>query len=225
VNLLDAPVAITGAVGLVHIKTMVLELLSITWYGVGQSMTYANSHADGGTMATWAALATFTVGSVVEMVVAGIKYHPFHTHVSPFQITSFNDASSSSSASSLNDDYFQVGDWHDTLQMVVSNNVTVRLQTDKFTGKQVAHCHILSHEDEGMMGFFEIEGIEGNVYANAKTIDPTCYEFAYAVAITESSDYDQAMMLLGFFGAIIGYLGGVVVVILIVDLCFPKLME
>merc|ERR1711865_611020 len=36
-----------------------------------------------------------------------------------------------------------------------------------------------------------------------------------------ASDYDQAMMLLGFFGSIIGYLLVVIVVIFSVDLCFP----
>ena len=45
--------------------------------------------------------------------------------------------------------YFLGGDWHDVL-MSANNAVSVRLQTDKFTGKQVFHCHILEHEDQGM---------------------------------------------------------------------------
>ena len=58
--------------------------------------------------------------------------------------------------------------------------------------------------------------------ATKLTASSTCNQLG---ATTESSDYDQAMMLLGFFGAIIGYLGGVILVIFTIDLCFPKLME
>ena len=37
------------------------------------------------------------------------------------------------------------------------------------------HCHILEHEDQGMMGIFEITGTEGATYTDAETLDPTCY--------------------------------------------------
>jgi hypothetical protein len=42
------------------------------------------------------------------------------------------------------------GDWHDTLLTASAGGgttVTVRMQTDTFTGKAVVHCHILEHED------------------------------------------------------------------------------
>lgn len=35
------------------------------------------------------------------------------------------------------------------------NGVRVRIAFDDFTGKTVYHCHILDHEDSGMMGLIE----------------------------------------------------------------------
>mmetsp|Transcript_10342 Transcript_10342/g.41871 ORF Transcript_10342/g.41871 Transcript_10342/m.41871 type:complete len:135 (-) Transcript_10342:24-428(-) len=37
------------------------------------------------------------------------------------------------------------------------------------------HCHILEHEDEGMMSVYRIAGEEGTVYEGAEELDPTCY--------------------------------------------------
>jgi hypothetical protein len=51
----------------------------------------------------------------------------------------------------------------------------VRLQTDTFTGLAAMHCHYLVHEDQGMLATVAIEGAEGTTYADAQTIDPSCY--------------------------------------------------
>ena len=51
--------------------------------------------------------------------------------------------------------YFQVGDWHDTIYDG-SGESTVRFYTDNFVGKMVVHCHVLEHEDQGMMGLYEV---------------------------------------------------------------------
>jgi len=141
----------------------------VQFNGQGTSMTYANTHAGGNTMSDWPALATYTVGSVYELVVQGVNRHPLHIHVSPFQITSMP-------ANSYFDGYFEVGDWHDTLMIsTLGGRVTVRQQTDKFTGKMVIHCHILEHEDEGMMAFISVTGTEGTTYSDTSTLDATCY--------------------------------------------------
>ena len=66
---------------------------------------------------------------------------------------------------------------HDTL-ISPNNALNVRFQTDKFTGKMVLHCHILEHEDEGMMATFQITGTEGALYTGAESIDATCYRGA-----------------------------------------------
>jgi len=34
---------------------------------------------------------------------------------------------------------------------IVKSHLQIRFITDEFTGPMVIHCHILSHEDSGMM--------------------------------------------------------------------------
>lgn len=57
----------------------------------------------------------------------------------------------------------------------------VRFQTDKFTGESVVHCHILLHEDLGMMGAMHISGEEGTVWPDAKKYEPTCSAGKYTM--------------------------------------------
>mmetsp|Transcript_101564 Transcript_101564/g.255975 ORF Transcript_101564/g.255975 Transcript_101564/m.255975 type:complete len:799 (-) Transcript_101564:63-2459(-) len=95
----------------------------------------------------------------------GLSLHVFHIHVNPFQITSL---------SSPTDPFFQVGDWQDTL-FHASGQAIVRTQLDAFTGRTILHCHLLSHEDMGMMGYFDIHGKEGSWWKGARNVDPKCY--------------------------------------------------
>ena len=110
-------------------------------------------------------LESFAAGALVELAVDGFAGHPFHLHINPYQIVTMTPDDAT---------YFQAGDWHDTLYDG-ADTATVRLYTDTFTGKMVIHCHILEHEDQGMMGIFEITGTEGATYTDAETLDPTCY--------------------------------------------------
>ena len=64
----------------------------------------------------------------------------------------------------------------------------MRLQTDKFTGKQVLHCHILEHEDQGMMAVGSITGTEGTLFTGAEAIDATCYRGATVGAPAITND-------------------------------------
>ena len=59
-----------------------------------------------------------------------LQEHPAHIHVNHFQLVTI-DASDAI--------YFQVGDWHDTIQDG-SDDATVRMQTDTFTGGMIVHC-------------------------------------------------------------------------------------
>jgi hypothetical protein len=38
----------------------------------------------------------------------------------------------------------------------------------------VQHCHLLNHEDHGMMAQYDIVGEEGSVWQGAREIDPMC---------------------------------------------------
>jgi len=118
---------------------------------------------------------TMAVGTVQQIDLNGVNAHPFHLHINSFQLT----ADPADTAGN----YFLGGDWHDVL-MSANNAVSVRLQTDKFTGKQVFHCHILEHEDQGMMAVGSITGTAGTLFTGAEGLDSTCYRGATVASPT-----------------------------------------
>jgi FtsP/CotA-like multicopper oxidase with cupredoxin domain len=100
--------------------------------------------------------------------------HPFHIHVNPFQIVSILDPNGKdvSLPGAVDDMGGKPGDpqypglkgvWKDTLWVksllpgssVGSNGgvytITVRTRYQRYIGEFVLHCHILDHEDQGMM--------------------------------------------------------------------------
>lgn len=79
--------------------------------------------------------------------------HPFHIHVNPFFITHINGTELAPSDPRRR--------WQDTIGLPPKqNNVpgSVRFLTrfETFVGKFVIHCHILGHEDNGMMQAVEV---------------------------------------------------------------------
>ncbi|NEO25985.1 MAG: multicopper oxidase family protein [Kamptonema sp. SIO4C4] len=79
-----------------------------------------------------------------EITNTGVMDHPFHLHVNPFQVISRNGQPEPIRA------------WKDTVLIPRGETVRVRIPFRDFTGKTVYHCHILDHEDLGMMGNLEI---------------------------------------------------------------------
>ena len=77
-----------------------------------------------------------------EVINLGNMDHPFHLHTNSFQI--LNSADRPESA------------WRDVLLVPARQTRRFRVRFDDFTGKAVYHCHILDHEDLGMMGVIEI---------------------------------------------------------------------
>ncbi|MEQ8603844.1 MAG: multicopper oxidase domain-containing protein [Marivibrio sp.] len=66
--------------------------------------------------------------------------HPFHIHVNPFEVTQ------------ILPDGREGKIWKDTLFIREGEPpVTVRTRYERFIGTFVIHCHILDHEDQGMM--------------------------------------------------------------------------
>jgi len=70
--------------------------------------------------------------------------HPFHLHVNPFQVISRNGQPEPYRA------------WKDTVLVKGGETVRIRVPFRTFAGKTVFHCHILDHEDLGMMGNIQI---------------------------------------------------------------------
>jgi FtsP/CotA-like multicopper oxidase with cupredoxin domain len=81
--------------------------------------------------------------------------HPFHIHVNPFQVLEIYDPNAETQA------VLQVPyNWADTITIPASKTVgttitpgrvRIRSRYVDFTGTFVLHCHILEHEDRGMM--------------------------------------------------------------------------
>ena len=76
--------------------------------------------------------------------------HPFHIHVNSFQVTKHLDETGRPT-----DD--GVGEWKDTLFIPQDHTLTIRSRYQDFAGQTVFHCHILDHEDQGMMVRFKLQ--------------------------------------------------------------------
>lgn len=70
--------------------------------------------------------------------------HPIHLHVWPMQIVEAGGRPLDSIV------------WQDVVNVPARSRVRVRIAFDDFTGRSVYHCHILDHEDLGMMGVIEV---------------------------------------------------------------------
>jgi FtsP/CotA-like multicopper oxidase with cupredoxin domain/peroxiredoxin len=71
-----------------------------------------------------------------------VSSHPFHIHVNPFQVVSHTDDSGVTTPMNV---------WRDTLFVPQGHSYVIRSRFLDFPGLSVLHCHILDHEDQGMM--------------------------------------------------------------------------
>ncbi len=74
------------------------------------------------------------------LVNTSTESHPFHIHVNSFEIVSIGGVAPG------------VTTFGDTVLMPPNGKTVIRLRFKEFAGKSVYHCHILPHEDTGMMG-------------------------------------------------------------------------
>ena len=78
----------------------------------------------------------------------GGSAHPFHIHVNPFQVIEIEGDS--------DHDYKNI--WFDTFFVANRQPVKIRHRFKDYVGKFVFHCHILLHEDRGMMRNINVTG-------------------------------------------------------------------
>ncbi len=81
-----------------------------------------------------------------ELINTGVMDHPFHIHGNAFQVISRNGQTETLLA------------WRDTVLVKRGETVRIRIPFKDFAGKTVYHCHVLDHEDLGMMGNLMIQG-------------------------------------------------------------------
>lgn len=83
---------------------------------------------------------------VQEWSLSGNVRHPFHLHV--YHVQALQD-----------DRDFEAGEFYD----VVASQMSVRFDlnqatTSPYKGRTIMHCHVLAHEDQGAMGWLNVEG-------------------------------------------------------------------
>ena len=114
------------------------------------------------------------LGAVQDWVLSSTwEGHPHHIHVNPFQIIEVLDPNGKdvSAVGAIDDFTGEVdsqfsgmkGVWKDTIWVKnpkkspdEAYTIRVRTKYNRYVGKFVVHCHILDHEDQGMMQIVEI---------------------------------------------------------------------
>jgi FtsP/CotA-like multicopper oxidase with cupredoxin domain len=66
--------------------------------------------------------------------------HPFHMHIDYFQVIEKSGQP------------FDANGFQDTVVIPPHGSVKILIDFEDYVGKFVYHCHILNHEDHGMMG-------------------------------------------------------------------------
>ena len=98
--------------------------------------------------------------------------HPFHIHVNPFQIVKIIDDKTGAEIDVNDPQYSQYkgikGTWKDTIMLTPGVTIHTRTRYQRYIGEYVLHCHILDHEDQGMMVNVEVVLPDGKGGAQAK---------------------------------------------------------
>ena len=89
------------------------------------------------------------LGTVEEWEIANIDAdkmdHPFHLHAAPFQVVSRSGKPEPYAA------------WKDTVLVRGGETLRIRVHFKDFPSKSVYHCHVLDHEELGMMGVIDVQ--------------------------------------------------------------------
>lgn len=107
---------------------------------------------------------TYGRNILYEFVFTGTEAHPTHMHMQHFQIVEPGGCGS-----------LREGEHYDSISVYGNASCTVRVQFMDFTGKQLLHCHVLDHEDMGIMTFFDVTPVQaaGSFEASAAFVPET----------------------------------------------------
>lgn len=97
-------------------------------------------------------------GSLLIMAPSNSGGHPYHQHVAPFQV----QATTTWNYTNLYG-FDLTGMWMDTIMSQDNCEIPIK-QRPNFDGHQITHCHLLMHEDLGMMAYGNIE--TGSCFSN-----------------------------------------------------------
>jgi blue copper oxidase len=106
-----------------------------------------------GTQETWQFINQGGMGMMMESMA-----HPMHLHHLQFQVLDRQgDNSLLADYDAVREGILDEG-WRDVVLVLPGEKVTIAMRFDDFTGLFLYHCHILEHEDAGMMRNFRVEG-------------------------------------------------------------------
>ena len=89
---------------------------------------------------------TVASGALEEWTITNTSQmdHPFHLHVWPMQVVTVAGRA------------IDEPTWQNVVNVPAGGSTVVRIAFETYTGRTVYHCHILDHEDNGMMGVIEV---------------------------------------------------------------------
>lgn len=87
-----------------------------------------------------------------EVINNSMMDHPFHQHVNPAQVISITGGDAGYKSF-----YTSSPAWKDTVVVPKGGSVKLLVPIKDFAGLTMFHCHILEHEDIGMMGLWNIQ--------------------------------------------------------------------
>jgi len=153
--LVDAPPVSTPALRLSTVAPRDLRSVPVSTYrqlrlsagmGMGMGMMGHGFTIDGRSFDSDRVDQSVRRGSVEEWSISNDSPmdHPLHLHVWPMQIVEHPRQP------------VHPPSWQDVVNIPARSTVRVRIAFDDFVGRTVYHCHILDHEDNGMMGVVEV---------------------------------------------------------------------
>lgn len=124
-----------------NIKTIVLD-------GMGHMVTMNGKKFDMNRIDDNVALGDIEIWEISTRgaMMMGSEGHPFHIHGTQFQVLSRNG----------NQPYLNEQGWKDTVYVRANETVRIIVKFEK-KGLFMYHCHILEHEEAGMMGQLEVK--------------------------------------------------------------------
>eukprot|EP01060_Flectonema_neradi_P002630 TRINITY_DN1166_c0_g1_i9.p1 TRINITY_DN1166_c0_g1~~TRINITY_DN1166_c0_g1_i9.p1 ORF type:complete len:562 (+),score=104.66 TRINITY_DN1166_c0_g1_i9:44-1729(+) len=81
-------------------------------------------------------------------VLSSSGFHPYHQHINHFQIYDGKDNTGM---------VMRDGEWRDIVPAWSEVGTVIRFKPVKYEGDVVLHCHLLQHEDSGMMALYKMK--------------------------------------------------------------------
>jgi FtsP/CotA-like multicopper oxidase with cupredoxin domain len=133
---------------------------------MGQGRGYINGKTfdvlSDGSISSDLHMSTVGTDEIWEVVNQSGMDHPWHQHVNDAQVLSI--AGGDANYAKYAQLYTRIPGWKDTVIVPKWGSVTFRLPIRHHTGMTMYHCHILEHEDIGMMGMWHImDGMGGGM--------------------------------------------------------------